>query len=167
MWASDLPAFVNQHPSEHWIVGTSQEPALSAEEAQTMAENDAAGQIAALVRPGTDGSQLVQWIDQNGWIADRDVSAKERPYGTIWKASVLIDASPEKLAELGHRLQISQVRQHIRTAAVAIGSMVWFSVIGCFYLMSNWITRGYFRGRLALISMLLVGAGIAGMMHLL
>jgi hypothetical protein len=170
-WISDWPAYLNGHPGQHLIIGQTTEPALSAEEAETMARTDAANQIAEILggRFGTRESQveIASSIQRDDWIADRQIDAKERPYGTIWKAAILIDATPDKLNALAGRIDGILARQHrIKALVVGVSGAGIAAIIFC-YLMLNWITRGYFRSRLALVSGLLIVAGIIGAVHLI
>src|ERR1700733_12253607 len=96
LWMSDFATFVNERPSGHWIVGQTTEPALSAEEAESMAQADAAGKIADLLNCDRAASQamIVTSLQRNDWIVDRQTDSNQRPYATIWRTAILIDATP-------------------------------------------------------------------------
>jgi hypothetical protein len=166
LWMTDFPAFVNEHPGGHWIVGQTTEPALSAEEAESTAEADAAGEIADILN--CDGESRAMIVTSLGdWIVDRQIDSTEHPYGTIWHAAILIDATSGKLDDLSKQIQFAQRRQHLRAALLAAVSVAWLTAVGLCYLLINWMTRGYFRGRLAVASLVLIFVGIFGAVHLL
>jgi hypothetical protein len=166
LWVTDLPSVLNANPRNHLIVGRSNQPALSADEAETMARRDAAGQIAQSMIGNANRANAAIWIDSSirrgDWIVDRQIESTVRPYGTIWRAALLINADPRELDGLVHQMQDAQNQQRThRTAAVAI-SVVWLMAISMVYTLINWLTRGYFRGRLALVSVVLAAAGVFG-----
>jgi hypothetical protein len=169
LWMTGLPTFINQHPGEHWIVGQTTEPALSAEEAESMAQTDAAGKIADILNCGDSESRtlIVTSLLRSDWIVDRQIDSTQHPYGTIWHAAILIDATPGKLDDLSKQIQFAQRHQHLHTAFLAAVSIAWLTAVGAFYLLINWMTRGYFRARLVMASLLLIVVGILGAVHLL
>ena len=166
LWTTDFPAFVNDHPSGHWIVGQSTEPALSAEEAESTAEADAAGKIADILNCDNE-SQAMIVASLGDWIVDRQIDSTQHPYGTIWHTAILIDAKGGKLDGLSKQIQFAQHRQHLHTAFLGAVSAAWLTAVGLCYLLINWMTRGYFRGRLVMSSLILILVGIFGAVHLL
>jgi hypothetical protein len=166
LWMMDFPAFVNDHPGGRWIVGQSTEPALSAEEAESTAETDAAGKIADILSSDSESRATIVASLRN-WITDRQVDSTEHPYGTIWHAAILIDANGGKLDDLSKQIQFAQRRQHLHTALTAAVSAAWLTAVGLCYLLINWMTRGYFRARLVMASLILILVGIFGAVHLL
>jgi hypothetical protein len=167
-WATDLPAFLNAHPQEQWIVGHSTQPALSADEAETSALNDVAEQLRERLKPlAADHADLVTRLRRANLVVDRQIDATERPYGTIWKAAVLIDASPNKIDPIASQLRRASMQHHARAAVAFAGATVWFAVVSLSYLLLNRLSRGYFRGRLIFASILLVAGGFAAAAQLL
>jgi hypothetical protein len=167
-WATDLPAFLNANPHEQWIVGHSTQPALSADEAETSALNDAAEQLGERLKPfAVDRGNLVLRLHRADLVVDRQIDATERPYGTIWKAAVLIDASPGKIDPITSQLRRASMQHHARAAAAFAGATVWFAIVCLGYLLFNRLSRGYFRGRLIFASLLLVAGGFAAAAQLL
>ena len=177
LWATDLAAFINQNPRGHWIVGVCAQPALSAAEAESFARANAADQIIPLidqsVRRNVPASlirqQVIIALNNDGWIADRIVQSDDRPYGTIWHESILLDGSPRKLDELSRRIQLLARREQGRRAAMLGGGSVLFILVFVTYLLLNWLTRGYLRLRLAMILIAIMAIGmalIAGLTHL-
>jgi hypothetical protein len=164
LWATDLPAFLNDHPRDHWIVGRSDQPALSAAEAETAARRDAAQQIADVLGASRYGrmsaGSITAAIERGSWIVDRQIDATERPYGTIWRAAILVDADPKALDALATRMQDARFRQRAHVAVGVVGGVVWLMAVSFGYMVLNWLTRGYFRGRLALVSVVMIAAGV-------
>src|SRR5687768_8972248 len=65
LWATDLPAFLNDRPGA-WIVGHSSDPALSAAEAESSARRDAVGPLFEKLRsrlPRASWGTLLQRIE--------------------------------------------------------------------------------------------------------
>ena len=170
LWASDLPAFLNDRPG-NWIVARSEKPALSAQEAESLARRDAAHAIAPLLRAQTTGpideTRIEAALQRDHWIADRLIEKSARPYGTIWSAAILVDASPAKIDSLVHQLEAQARRQHARQVAGAFAIMIITALVGSVYCLTNWLTRGFFRGRLAIVSFLIIASATAGVVHLL
>ena len=173
MWATDLPAFMNERPDE-WIVGNSVDPALSAAEAESFARRDAAGPLFDKLKsrlPRSSWSTLLKRVEATmaagDWVADRQIVSDERPYGTIWRAAVLVDASPQRQERLVREVERESRKRHERAAAGTAGATVLVVVVAAFYLGLNWLTRGFFRGRLMMISALVITTGICGIAHLI
>ena len=173
MWATDLPAFMNERPGE-WIVGNSIDPALSAAEAESFARRDAAGPLFNKLKsrlPRSSWSTLLNRVEATmaagDWVADRQIVSDERPYGTIWRAAVLVDASPQRQERLVREVERESRKRHERAAAGTAGATVLVVVVAAFYLGLNWLTRGFFRGRLMMISAVVITTGICGIAHLI
>jgi hypothetical protein len=173
LWATDLPTFLNDRPGD-WIVGHSTDPALSAAEAESFACRDAATPLFDKLRsrlPRQSGSLLLKRIEatlaSGDWVVDRQILAEERPYGTIWSAAVLIDASQQRRDRLVREVERETRQQRERAVAGTAGASVIAAVVGSVYLFLNWLTRGFFRGRLLTVSALLITTGIFGIALLL
>jgi hypothetical protein len=168
LWMTDFPAYVNQHPAGHWIVGQTTEAALSAEEAESMAETDAAEKIAGVLNcSGESKGMITASLARGDWIVDRQIDSTQRPYATIWRAAILINATPGKMDDLSQQIQSASRRGHLHLALQAAVSTAWLTAVGICYLLINWMTRGYFRFRLAVTSLALIVVGIFGAVHLL
>ena len=173
VWATDLPAFLSERPGD-WIVGHSTDPALSANEAESFARRDAAGPLFDKLRlrlPRSSWPDLLKRIDATlaagDWVVDREVESDVRPYGTIWRAAVLVDATPERTNRLVRDVERERRQQRERAVAGTAGAIVIAFVVGAVYLMLNWLTRGFFRGRLLTASVLILASGICGIVHLI
>ena len=169
LWATDFAAYVNANPKGRWIVAESTMPCISAEEAEASARACAVEalmpQVRSRVKGRIDMKHLRGIVDsslrEGGWVVDRHLQANERPYGTIWRESILIDASNRKLDELARRAG-SIARRDFERRAIVIGSGTILSVIGVVvFFILNWLTRGYLRFRLAMISLGVVALSTA------
>lgn len=159
-WIDDFAAFTASHPGQ-WIVGRCAKPCLSQAEAEQSARGDTAmavGRI-ALERVGPRRADR-QWLAQRvladvragKLVSDALVERFDRPYGTIWTDTVLLDVSPAKVDALvdGYRNEL-RVRS-CRIEAVQLGSAA-IALFACFACaLINMITRGYFTLRLQVIA---------------
>jgi hypothetical protein len=167
-WADDLTAYANAHPG-NWIVGRCHEPCASEAEAAKAAHLDAARQVYPLVLQSTAvargeapwlSHRLMPDIESGELQTDQLVEHFTRPYGTVWTESVLLDASPPRIATLSNRysaeLRPRQARLRIVRAA---GAVSIFAAWGM-YLLLNMFTRGYFTTRLRLGAALITAMAI-------
>jgi len=159
-WIEDFAEFTAAHPGQ-WIVGRCSEPCLSQAEALQSARSDAARTVysIALERLG-QAHGTGQWLAKcvladvrAGELANDDLTERfDRPYGTIWTETVLLDASPAKLNPLidryrGELRARSAQTKTMQAGAAAIALSAWLA-----YFLINMITRGYFTLRLQLIA---------------
>jgi hypothetical protein len=165
---------MNEQPG-HWVVGRSQKPALSAQEADLLARSDAASVIVPLVadrvkRP-LDRKALTTRVEaslfRDDWLVDRQIEMTQRPYGTIWSAAVLVDASPKRIDALVRQIERQTHERHARAVIGMLALFVLTAAIGSVYMFLNWLTRGFFRGRLAVASVLVLVSAMFGVVHLL
>jgi hypothetical protein len=156
-WLTDFAAFTSAHPGV-WIVGRSQEPCLSEQEAQQAARADAAQAVYALLpqrlRDADDTDALkrsvLSAIAAGGLVTDAFPERFDRPYGTVWTESVLLDASPQKLdsflAGYDSAWRDRQRRLSImRASAAGLVTAAWLM-----YIFLNAVTKGYFTTHLRL-----------------
>jgi len=159
-WIDNFAGFTASHPGQ-WIVGRCARPCLSQEEAEQSARSDAARAVfaVALKRLGPSHDDE-QWLAQRvladvraGELADDDLAERfDRPYGTIWTETVLLDASPAKVDALVDRYR-GELRERdarmaaVQFAAAALAISAWIA-----YFLINVITKGYFTLRLQLIA---------------
>ena len=93
-------------------------------------------------------------------ISETKVVPVERDYGTLYQATMLVDASPHKRAEVASAYRHEQVLKRL----AILGGLLTF-VLVCLGTLSGYIraddaTRGYYTNRLRLASA--VGVGAAG-----
>ena len=161
-WVTDSAAFLNRTDARHvWIVGKSVGPCVSATEATAQACRDAAREIL----PRLDS----MWITRRNLsvqereiirgrleadlilgrlVTDRSVSRVQKPYGELWSAAVLVDASPNQLGPLASQYEAALRDRRVSFAQRVAASIGIFAVILGLYWLVNGVTKGYFRGRL-------------------
>ncbi|MGD0461186.1 MAG: hypothetical protein ABSB74_01740 [Tepidisphaeraceae bacterium] len=159
-WIDDFAAFTARHPGQ-WIVGRCARPCLSQAEAEQSARSDAARAVyaIALERFGSRHGDE-QWLARRvladvraGELADDDLAERfDRPYGTIWTETVLLDASPAKVDTLLDRYRGELRASSARMTAVQFGAAVLALSAWIACVLLNMITRGYFTLRLQLIA---------------
>ena len=163
-WLNDFATFSSNHPG-NWIVGRCDQACLSESEAQQAARLDAADAVCALVVP------RLSYIDRAGTLAhltadiqngqlqvDRLAEHFDRPYGTVWTASVLLDASPQRLDSLLARNERTWRGQQRRAIRIDAAALTFVAVVGLIYIFLNAVTKGYFTTRLRLAAVTIAGA---------
>jgi len=159
-WIADFAGFSASHPGR-WIVGRCARPCLSQAEAEESARSDAARAVYAIVanrlgpRHGDE-----QWLARRvladvraGELASDDLAERfDRPYGTVWTETVLLDASPAKLDTLVDRYRGELGARRVWMTAVQFGAAALTLSVWIAYLLLNMITRGYFTLRLRLLA---------------
>jgi len=172
-WVSDPTTFVTNRPGHTWIIGRSAKPALSENEARQAAQEDAVRQILPLIQhrtnpggpmipvpslPFVPGTQvlatpvsmipLVQQLRTQLPVTDRCVQKYQRPYGSVWTESVLVDVSDDWLLSVDHQQARLQERQEVRVKTTVASAMIVLATILIAYLFLNAVTKSYFTGRL-------------------
>ena len=169
LWAVDFAAYASTHPGR-WVVGHCAEPCLSEEEAAKEARVDAAKTAWRMVA-GRLGfvSGEGDWLQERFMAdvvagkldADTLVERFERPYGTVWTESVLVDVSAGRVDAVvnSYRDELTDWRNRqamVRRAAVLGMAGAWLA-----YLFLNAVTRGYFTTRLRLAAGVVTAVGVA------
>lgn len=143
-WLEHFDMFVSGYPERRLIVGYSPELVSSEQEARRQAIRNARNQFAmvvdgVIVRP--DGSHVL----------DRFAQKLSRPYGDVWREAVLMDVSPHRMQPRVATIQ-REVRRIEQTRMSAAGGIVLlFGTTLVICLVLNWLTEGYYRGRLTLV----------------
>ena len=160
-WALDEVAFGNAHGDRSWIIGRSDQPAMSDSEAIESAHADAARALYPVM-----SSRVQAWPGDRRWLesridsqvcagrldADASVERFDRPYGSVYAASVLLDASADRMDPLLREVQLGLMARH-RQAGVHVaiaGGLLTLTWLG--YALLNSITRGYVTARLRWIA---------------
>jgi hypothetical protein len=154
-WVDDLAGYEQAHAGR-WIIGQSKRACVSQSEAIAAARDDAANKIGNLIQTPDLPPEKHDWIvrriaaDVRKGQMQTDSAAEQfdRPYGTIWVGSVLVDASPEHLKPLILQYGIDANERMlmvsaIRLAAIGIMAMAWLA-----YFPINFATKGFFARRL-------------------
>jgi hypothetical protein len=169
-WAEDLSAFAAADRARHWIVGQSDRPCATSNEAERAARADAARQLASLVQTrSARGRAVVGPVAERAeaalaggrFVADRLTRRFHRDYGDVWYDAVLVDASPGNLQVLADEANgIDRARRASFIARAASGAAM-VAVIFIIYVVVNSLTKGYFvwRLRAATVLMLVVALG--------
>jgi len=179
-WADDWASFVNTNPSHRWLTAKSASPGTSEAEAMTAARQAAADELASLVgeQMRARAARIAGWKvtltpemlrDQALSSLRRNVEGKlirdvfvqrfNRPYGDVWQASVLVDASPRVIDNLVDSYSaVARVKDSdTKRSVFAVGGIV--VVIVLLYCFLNAITKGYFMWRLRAAAFLMaIGA---------
>ena len=154
------------------IVGHTRKPAVSEQEALREARKDVENRVAAAVydavRPNRFDSHVLRVrvasdVAAGRFEVDRVAAKFDRPYGQVWTEAVLVDLSPDKLnpAVAQYRRDLQQNRNQVRGHWVGLAAITVMVLFG--YTLSNAITRGYFTGRLRMMSLLIVVLGAAAL----
>ena len=185
-WVDSFAEFASRDPKRRWFVGRSPSPHTSPSDAELGAIRDAARALlpeacieaksAKLVTYAQSGAhpevrrQLEQIIERElldrQYVVDRFVQSFQRPYGRVWSAAVLVDASPENLETLGVAL-----RQHHRAerqawahTALSVGGLLL--LICLVYLFLNAATKGYYVWMLRVGAVAVVVVGIVAVLFI-
>lgn len=160
-WVLDETGFRNAHADRQWIVGRCARPAVSEAEALDFARADAAARLEPIVRTRVkDWPGDRRWVDARiadalrggRWDNDACVERFDRPYGTVYAGSVLIDASAGRIAPLVRDVRAGVSARHRRTAFHIVLAVLLLIFTWLTYVVSNWLTRGYATTRLRLIA---------------
>lgn len=176
LWVDDFGRFLDRLPPDMrggWVVGRTRSFAGSESDALREAYEAAADELFVSVwpvaqrnSPGHVSSEgvrqdLRQRVRQAPYQRDVFVQRIQRPYGDVYRAAVLVDASPEHVEQLamqygGAVARVDQMRRSYwfgRIGSVAGVVLLIFLV----YLGLNALTRGYYHRRLK-ITAIVVGA---------
>jgi hypothetical protein len=179
-WADDWTLFKNANSSKRYLIASSPEPCASEQEAIDSARDQAVELLFPIVN-ATMSANAAQSSDvirvSKAWIrdrikysvqsnaskvlvADQFVQRFERPYGDVWQASILLDASQPNIQLLNQSYNRTATVQYSNKAKTwsAMGGIA--IVIGLLYAFINAVTRGYFMWRLRAFAILAAIAGV-------
>lgn len=181
-WADDFGAFVNRDKGRQWMLAESPRPCISEAEANQQAIEAAAlelwpavreqmrvnaiGRSKIMVSQQFVVDQVESALSRGVGITDRLVQQFERPYGKVWKQSLLIDQSKGTIDRYAR--EISAVARADRAQQVGTwgSTAALVSVIVLLYFFVNAVTKGYFVWRLRAVALLVAIAGILSIMAL-
>ena len=177
-WADDPAAYLSANPRAVVLIAESTDTATTVQDAMDEATRDAVGKIIESVQaqlqqatassryfdPQIVASGLVPLISQV--TKDRIVETRDRPYGKIYSARLLVDTSPEAIELLTKQLMpllknTSLPLPHAVTerptwASAVVKPAIMIGVVFLVCTILNFLTKGYYRGRLMIL------AGLAG-----
>ncbi|MBC8105497.1 MAG: hypothetical protein H7Z14_02815 [Anaerolineae bacterium] len=179
-WADDWTLFKNANSSKRYMMASSGEPCASEQEAIDAARDKAVELLFPIVNAtmsanASQSSGVIRvsraWIrDRIKYsvqsnaskvlVADQFVQRFERPYGDVWQASILLDASQSNIQLLNqsyNRTATAQYSNKTKTWSAMAGIAL---VIGLLYAFINAVTRGYFMWRLRAFAILAAIAGV-------
>jgi hypothetical protein len=180
-WADDWSAFINREPAKHkWILAASPRPCISEQEADVYARNAAAQALWPSVRDQMHDNaigkkvikvtqdfvvqQIQASLNRDLGVADQFVQRFDRPYGRVWKKSLLIDATPATIDKLARNISLAARQDLARRTSEnwrtwgSTGGLV--GVILLLYFFVNAVTKGYFVWRLRAVALLLAIVGL-------
>jgi len=180
-WADDWTLYRNANSAKRYVKADSVGPCASEQEAIASARKSAVEQLLPMVRSTmkanaahSGGETIIvteQWIrdrlkysvDSNAskvLVADTFVQRFQRPYGDVWQASILLDASQANIQKLNESYNRTATAQLGRRAG-ALGAVAGLAVvIGLLYAFINAVTKGYFMWRLRAVAILVAIAGV-------
>lgn len=154
-WVSNFAGFAARTPGR-WLVAHSdfERPATNPAEAARQARLAAVDQVVPLVtarlRGGrSSGGGAVRRVVETHLLGDRLVDDRfpqqyARPYGNLYRESVLIDASDQRVDALARDVRRSlEAQRHARFGGLASAGAVLL-VTYALYRFANAFTRGYF-----------------------
>src|SRR5688500_8123853 len=183
-WAADFRDYVHGQPKRSFVLGQSTKLMSSESDALTAARQSAArelwepvkarmNQLSAnrrnriVVDEGFVRRQVEGLLKTGRHVEDTFVQKLQGPSGEVWSASILVDASRERLdAIVAHVGQAARAQVAAKSAQRAEQARGWgavaafLAVIVLLYLLVNSVTRGYFMWRLRAAALLLCIVGI-------
>ena len=172
-WVENFAAFVSSKPQGRWILARSQDSCTSAELARQQALDDTGAalgfydsKIARLWRLGQAHPHAAD-IQASELIADRFVQSFAGTAGSIWREAVLVEVSPEKLAQFQH-VHVAKLTKYRRTWLGRIVSLAGILALICVvYLFLNAATKGYYTWALRITTAVLIVAMLLATMALI
>jgi hypothetical protein len=168
-WADNFGKYLSEHPhpGEEWFAVSSPSPCANANEARNRANEEAARRLAPLVRQALDrfssnasrtglqepalAGRIAAELQQRGFVQDQFLQRFHRPYGDVWKQSLLIRANSVAVDVLAAQFSAdgqvqartiqSQRSSWARTAFSIAGLAVLICLV-CLFL--NAVTKGYY-----------------------
>ncbi|CAN5665420.1 hypothetical protein BH09PLA1_BH09PLA1_34720 [soil metagenome] len=179
-WADDWTLFQNANSSKRYMIANSTEPCASEQEAIESARDQAVELLFPIVNAtmsanAAQSSEVIRvsksWIrnrikysvQSNAskvLVADQFVQRFQRPYGDVWQASILLDASQPNIQLLNQSYDKTATAQYSNKAKTWSAMAGIAIVIGLLYAFVNAVTRGYFMWRLRAVAILAAIAGV-------
>src|SRR5690606_36645937 len=175
-WVRNESTFLTAHPGQDLLVVRTNKFALSYEEANAMVEALAGSVLAERLErmgarrnlhyPLPPAEALGSLPD---FRVDRFVQQLEGPAGQpLWRAALLVDLNQMKLepivTDLARQTEVQRARTIQRRSVQTPHSLVVLLAVGLIYMGVNAATKGYFTGRLRLMSIVALIVGLVWIM---
>ncbi len=170
-WVEDFAGLVNERSDRHFLVARSRSACTSENEAKRQAEEDACIQLSQRVGqiqpaiPGQPSPTVTATDLGDGFIVDRFMQSFDGSAGRIWRQTLLIDASPGRLARLDDRLRMDVQRERVTWARMIASALGVFVVIVITYFFLNMATRGYYDWSLRIVGAVLAIVAVIFIFH--
>ena len=175
-WAADWSGYVNRQRGQV-LIGRSPKPCTSEAEAQSAARQAVVNALLPQVRESLQreyagrkivsdkalSAAIASALQSRQLIRDRFVQRFSRPYGDVWSAAVLVDASPAGIRAITRDAMHLAERRIERGVGIVLAMVLLLTVLAVLYALLNWLTKGYFAWRLrfAAAATLLLGLVLA------
>ncbi len=172
-WVEDRNAFAAKYSKGDWLVGYSDGTHTTQEQAKRDAILAATETLLPLAKarisqlPASDQHHFTKQMQEDpDWLrdriadelvagnmlADRFAQRFDRPYGTVWREAVLIDASPKRIEEIARSL-VQGVDSRVASKRGALLSYIaMFGLVLGTYVFLNMATKGYYAGALRFVA---------------
>ncbi len=168
LWVDNFAEFLNRAPSIHWILARSQTSCTSEAQARQEALRDALQQLQGryLVEVGGKGPVALTESDiTNGnFIVDRFTQSLAGSATPIWREAILIDASPNKIAQAASKTTIAATQTRKSWAGKGLSLLGMLALICLVYGFLNLATRGYYTWALRILAVVLLAAGLLALL---
>jgi hypothetical protein len=84
----------------------------------------------------------------------------ERPYGSVWRETILMDVSDSNIRKLTDEFSRSLIQKKQEWAQLGLACATLFVLIYLLYRFTNAVTRGYFVWRLRTAAVVLAFIGL-------
>ena len=145
-WVDAFDRFVSTYPRRRFVVGYSSSVQSSETEARKSAMSDLRR------KAEIDYGNLSYNLAREPYVVDRFAQKLERPYGAVWREAVLLEVTHRALQDARDARPSLMVRRESGPRGmwlvVSLALIASLAVTLCVLL--NWITEGYYQGRLVM-----------------
>ena len=153
------------------IVGRSARPCANVDEAMAQARESAANQLLPIARQHLSDvrmtwddralqSQVMSALQDPRSIKDQFAQEINRPYGSIWRGAVLVDASSPAFKTIvdNFKANLASQGRHSQTTFLSLVGVALAIVL--VYGLMDLLTKGYFHQPLRIAAVVLLIAGV-------
>ena len=156
LWLYDTEKFQSSTVGHQWAVIALKETAVTKEQAEQQVRQAAMEYLARQVRIASKVGTAVYDSDlwEYGIVVDEYTQRLQGMSGSIWRAALLLDVSPERLQTLRqNKIAVNRVQR--KTWAFQIFSLVgMLIVISVLYFFVNAITKGYYSTKILIVAVI-------------